>query len=413
MWTMKPTTYLNLVMAVVCLGLSSASADWRAFRGSNSNSAAPEEQIPVTWSVAPDRQKNLAWRVDLPGRGLSSPIVVGDKVVVTCSDGYQNTRIHVLAFATGTGKKLWHRTSWATGRTFCHPTTANATPTPVSDGEAVYALFSSNDLIGMDLDGNFRWFRGLAYDYPKAGNDVGMASSPVVVGDTVVVQVENQGDSFAAGINKYTGETRWRMERPRSANWSSPVVLGGSGGGAAVILQSRSGLVAVAPDTGRELWRFETGSSSMSSSVVDPVRQLILVPEDGLLALKFDAIDKAPAEHWRANKLRLATVSPVLWAGRVFTIKSPAILACGDVETGEVLWQLRLKGQIWSTPVIAGDHLYAINREGLAQVVKLGAGQGEVVAEYDFGEGIDATPAVSDGAYYVRCDKYLWKIAAP
>jgi outer membrane protein assembly factor BamB len=171
--------------------------------------------------------------------------------------------------------------------------------------------------------------------------------------------------------------------------------------------------MAVAAETGRELWRFEEGCSSMSSSVVDPVRQLILVPANGILALKFDAVDQEPAEHWRENKLRLATVSPVLSAGRVYTIKSPAILVCGDVETGDVLWQLRLKGQIWSTPVIAGDHLYAVNRDGLAQVVKLGPERAEVVASHDFGERVDATPAISDGAYYVRCDKYLWKIAAP
>jgi outer membrane protein assembly factor BamB len=241
-----------------------------------------------------------------------------------------------------------------------------------------------------------------------------MASSPVVVGGTVVVQVENQGDSFVAGIDKRTGETRWRIERPRSANWSSPVVLGDrNGGDAVVVLQSRSGLLAVAPDTGRKLWRFEAGCSSMSSSVVDPDRQLILVPADGILALKFDAADQEPAEHWRANKLRLATVSPVACGGRVYTIKSPAILVCGDLETGEVLWQLRLKGQLWSTPVIAGDHLYAINRDGLAQVVKLGPERGEIAATYNFSEGIDATPAVSDGAYYVRCHKYLWKITAP
>ncbi len=120
-----------------------------------------------------------------------------------------------------------------------------------------------------------------------------------------------------------------------------------------------------------------------------------------------------PAERWQSSKLRLATVSPVLDGNRVYTIKSPAILVCADVATGEVAWQMRLEGQTWSTPVVAGGHLYAINRDGLAQVVKLGPDEGTLVSTCEFKETIDASAAVSDGAYYVRSDKHLWKIALP
>ena len=403
-----------LVLLLTALGAAPARPDWPAFRGSDNTFVAPGEQLPVRWSIEPGSEQNLAWRIDLPGRGPSSPIVVGDKVIVTCSDGHQETRLHVLAFDARSGSKLWHRTSWATGRTFCHPTTANAAPTPASDGEAVYAFFSSNDLICIDLDGNFRWFRGLAYDYPKAGNDVGMASSPVVVGDTVVVQVENQGNSFAAGINKHTGETRWRIDRPAASNWSSPVVLpDAAGGSVAVGLQCRSDFSAVNPDTGAELWRFEAACSSMSSSVADTNSGLILVPADGILALRLDEVGRKPAEAWSSNKLRLATVSPVVAGDRVYTIKSPSILVCADVTTGEMQWQMRLQGETWSTPVIAGDHMYVINRDGLAQVVKLGQNEGTLVSTCEFKETIDATAAVADGAYYVRSDRHLWKIALP
>jgi outer membrane protein assembly factor BamB len=266
----------------------------------------------------------------------------------------------------------------------------------------------------VDLDGNFRWYRGLAYDFPTAGNDVGMASSPVVIGDTVVVQVENQGNSFAAGIDKYTGETRWRIERPAASNWSSPLVLSHPAtGSTAVGLQSRSAFTAVDPATGAELWRFDASCSSISSSVADTNRGLILVPADGITALRLESVERKPAESWESNKLRLATVSPVLDGDRVYTIKSPSILVCGDATTGEVRWQMRLKGQIWSTPVIADEHLYAVNRDGLALVVRLGPDEGTLVSTCDFGERIDATAAVAGGGYYVRSDKHLWKIALP
>ena len=170
-----------------------------------SRDAAP----PANWTAT----ENVAWKVDLPGRGPSSPIVVGKKIVVTCSSGVKQDRLHVLCFDAATGNRLWERQFWATGRTLSHPSSANAAPTPASDGELIFAFFSSNDLVCLDLDGNLKWLRGLAYDFPRAGNDVGMSASPTVVGDVVIAQVECQGDSFATGIDKRTGESRWRISR--------------------------------------------------------------------------------------------------------------------------------------------------------------------------------------------------------
>ena len=161
----------------------------------HSNSVSPDAQPPAEWSET----KNVAWKVELPGRGPSSPIVVGDRVIVTCSSGVKQDRLHVLCFDAKDGKRLWERQFWATGRTLSHPASANAACTPASDGKLIFAFYSSNDLACLDLDGNLKWFRGLAYDFPHAGNDVGMSSSPLVVGDVVVAQVECQGDSFAAG----------------------------------------------------------------------------------------------------------------------------------------------------------------------------------------------------------------------
>ena len=123
------------------------------------------------------------------------------------------------------GKLEWEQTFRATGRPFCHPTSANAAPSPASDGQRIFAFFSSNDLACLSLSGELLWYRGLGYDYPKAGNDVGMASSPVVVDGTVIVKVEAQGDSFAAAIDAETGKNLWRIERPQMSNWASPLVI--------------------------------------------------------------------------------------------------------------------------------------------------------------------------------------------
>ena len=203
-----------------------AGADWPQFRGRDGVGVAPNVSLPTKVSGT----ENVAWKAPLPGRGPSSPIVVGDRVFVTCSDGVRQDKLHVLCFDTATGKSRWRRQFWATGRTLSHPTSANAAPTPASDGQRVFAFFSSNDLICLDLDGNLLWYRGLAHDFPKAGNDVGMSSSPVVADGTVIVQVENFGDSFAAGLDAATGETRWRTERSAQSNWCSPAVMRGADG---------------------------------------------------------------------------------------------------------------------------------------------------------------------------------------
>src|SRR5262249_10342798 len=141
------------------------------------------------------------WKADLPGRGVSSPVVVGSRVFVTASSGTRQDRLHVLAFDASSGKSLWRRTLWATGPTSSHPKTAMAAPTPASDGRHLVALFATNDLACLDLDGNILWLRSLHEEHPGATDGRGLASSPLIAGTTVVVQVECQNLSFAAGID--------------------------------------------------------------------------------------------------------------------------------------------------------------------------------------------------------------------
>ena len=184
---------------------------------------------PIEWDA--ESGKNIAWKADLPGRGRSGPILVAGRVFVTASSGEPENRLHVICVAADSGKRLWQREFWATGRTQCHPSSAVAAPTPASDGKYSYAFYASNDLACLDLDGNLIWYRGLAYDYPDAGNDVGMSSSPVVSGDCVIVQIECQADSFVAALgSRYGRNTLERIERPqRAAAWCSPTIVPAQG----------------------------------------------------------------------------------------------------------------------------------------------------------------------------------------
>jgi outer membrane protein assembly factor BamB len=394
-------------LVIVAIFPVAAAADWLRFRG-DSTSSAPGERPPTRWNV--ETGENIAWKAELPGRGTSSPIVVRDNVIVTASSGPRDARLHVLSFDATTGKRRWERQFWATGRTLHHPMTAVATNSPVSDGERIFAFYSSNDLVCLNIDGSLLWFRGLAYDYPAAGNDAGMASSPVVSGPTVIVQIESQGESFAAGLDKYTGEDRWRIKRKPLPTWSSPVVMSDSNGREIVLLQSAAELTAHDPATGAELWSYASNTDGITSSVVDKDRVYLPTAGSGLRALQLSD-GTSPSVVWTQNKLNYGAASPVLCEGKIYTINQAGVLNCGQASNGDMLWQLRLKGAFWSTPLAAGGNLYAGNQEGEVQVVLLDEKKGKLVNTNVMDEPLLASPAVANGALYYRTESRLWKVA--
>ncbi len=398
------------VAALACIVLVGAfgAADWPQFRGASSNSVSRDAAPPTHWSDT----ENIAWKVELPGRGPSSPIVVGKKVIVTCSSGVKQDRLHVLCFDVATGERLWERQFWATGRTLSHPSSANAAPTPASDGELVFAFYSSNDLVCLDLDGNLKWLRGLAYDFPQAANDTGMSSSPIVVGDVVIAQVECQGDSFATAVDKRTGETRWRIPRPREASWSSPAVMrGATPADDAVLLQSPTQLTAHDPATGKQLWAYKTACDGISSATAS--NGVVYVASKGMTALK--PASPEPEILWNAPTLQPGAASTIVDGDNLFAVNRAGVLVCANTADGQVRWRVRLDGEFWGTPTLVANRLYCVGYKGAAQVVEVSAdgSRGEIVGKGQFEGSIQSSPAIADGALYVRSDKFLWKIAAP
>lgn len=405
---MKPArttaTYLTLAAAVVWLF---AGGDWLHFRGSDTNSVSNEKNLPVTF----DDNKNVAWKVPLPGRGPSSPIVVAGRVVVTSASGPKQDRLHVLCFDARTGKLRWERQLWATGHLVFNAYGGVAAPTPASDGRLIFAFFASNDLACFDLEGNLKWYRGLGHDWPAVRNDLGMASSPLVLGRTVIAQLDTPGDSFVAGIDTESGQTRWRIEREKGAIWASPTVLRGKTREEdLVLLQSRSRLSAHHPHTGKLVWEYEAQCHSISSVTTSGDR--VYLPAWGLHALQFDPATRSVKLLWyRKDRLSSSDQSPVVHDGRTYTIQSKSILSCGDAASGKRLWQLRLKGTIWASPVLADGRLYCVNHRGLVQVVELGQ-KGKQSDAGQLDGGVLATPAVADGAIYFRSNQHLWKVTS-
>lgn len=380
--------------------------DWPQFRGARSDGVAPDARVPSQLDA-----QSVAWSVDLPGRGLSSPVIIGDRVFVTATSGSKQDRLHVLCFNLGDGSLRWERQFWATGRTMTHEKISGATPSPASDGERIYALFSSNDCLALDFDGNLIWYRGLGRDYPNASNSLGMSSSLVVADGVVVAQVENDSESFTAGLDAKDGANRWKLDRPKKANWTSPSLIRGADGKTRVVLQSSRGLAVVEPATGRTVWSYDEGASTVPSSTVSDGR--LYVPSQGLTVLEPGTDGQPPKQIWRSGQLRPGTSSPLVLGSRVFTLNDGGILSCADAADGRRLWQLRLKGPFSATPVSAGGLLYCVNENGLVQVVDPAKPEGVVVSELDLGQAIIGTPSIASDSLFVRSDGRLWRIGRP
>jgi outer membrane protein assembly factor BamB len=395
---MKQITLITLLGSLSVLH----AGDWTQFRGPQGNGVSDEIGLPTTLSG-----KNLKWKVEMPGRGLSGALVLGKNILVTCSSGTTQNRLHILCLNAKDGSLKWHRQFWATGRTMCHNKTSVAAPTPCSDGKFIYAVFSSNDVICLDLNGNLQWLRGLTVDYANVSNSLGMASSPVVSGNVVVVQVENDSESYTLGLNKNSGVNLWRLDRPKAANWTSPVLLRSG----LVALQSKKGVTAIRTADGSKVWSYDGGASTIPSSSVSA--GVLYIPSHGITALKLNQADitNTPEQLWQSSRLSPSTASPLVLGDKVFTVNRAGVLTAGNIKSGDRLWQLRLKGPFSATPVAAGKYLYFFNEAGLMQVVDTTAKEGEIVGKLNLDDQILGSPAVGGGAIYVRTNTKIYKVA--
>ncbi|MFO0847399.1 MAG: PQQ-binding-like beta-propeller repeat protein [Gemmataceae bacterium] len=394
-------------VAVIALSLAfagpAAAGDWPQFRGPNGSAVSDETNLPVKF----DRKtgEGVSWSAPLPGRGVSSPVVAGGAVYVTCSSGTRDDRLHVLAFDAATGKPRWHRQLAATGLTYCHPKTCMAAPTPVADASAVYALFATGDLVAFDAAGNQLWYRSIVGDYPTVTNQVGMASSPVLAGDKLIVPMENDGESFLAAVDTRTGRNVWKASRPKGVNWSSPTVREADGR-REVLFAGNGGLSAYDADTGNRVWGYVPAAGSIPTPTL--VGDLLLHASGGVTAIK---LGEKPAEAWKA-RLSTGMTSPLAYQGRVYAANpTTGQIACADLKSGKVLWQERAKGPFSASPVAADGKLYVINETGTLTVLKLGDTP-EVLGVSELSEEGLATPAISGGGLFLRGEKTLIRVGS-
>lgn len=394
---------LASIFLLLCASLSRAE-DATQFRGPGGLGVSKEKNLPVEWS----KKDGIRWKADLPGKGLSNPVIANGRVYVTAAAAYEQKRQVVLCFDVKTGKKLWERQVWGTGTTLCHPKTNMAAPTPVTDGDRVYALFATGDFVCYDKDGDLVWYRSLVTDYPTVGNNVGAAASPTIWGDLLLLCMDNAGESFAAGIDKFSGENRWRVARTRGINWASPLVIQ-NGNEPEVIFHSSKGVDAHDPSTGKKKWSAPSIRNAGYSTLTFSNGALFMASEK-FTSLKIPKAGAEPEVRWQSLKLKPGYCSPIAHDGHVYVVHGNGVATCADANTGEIVWTHRSEGTFTASPLLADGKLYFVNEAGVTTVLQAGGKEAKLLSTNAIEDTILASPVASDGAIFLRSDSALYCI---
>jgi outer membrane protein assembly factor BamB len=386
------------------------SDDWPGWRGPAGTGITSETNLPVSWSAT----DKVRWKVPLEGAGVSSPVVVGERVFLTASDGRLNDQLHITCYDRNKGHLLWHVKLFGSALSDGQYAPGGmAVPTPAADAKRLYALFGTGDLVCLDHDGKPVWIRSLAQEYGPFRNRWGMAASPLLVGDLLVIQVDHWGESYLLGIDAATGANRWRTVRGASVNWSTPL---------AVRVKGRTQIIATGTyqvkgydaKDGSELWSVRGLEMQCIPSPVTENGMVYAVSgrKNFTLAIKLDGQrGDLTKSHliWKAKAGATYVPSPVCYESRYYYVEDTGIANCLDARTGKPLWRERLNGQFHASLVAGDGKVYFTSMEGAVSVVKAGK-EFELLSRNEMGETIMASPAVSGGQLFLRGDKHLFCI---
>ena len=440
---------LCIVIALLC---SSADADWLRFRGPNGTGVA-ESGAPVTFGEG----ENLRWKAKLPGRGVSSPIVVGDKVLVTCYSGYgmggENERIedlkrHLVCVDRASGEIDW-KSSVAAAQPedpfegIGVPRHGYASHTPVSDGTHVYAFFGKSGVYAYDLDGNELWNKSVGTDSGPRG--WGSSASPIVHGDSVIVNASDEAQSLV-WLDKESGEEKYRAG-PADALvdvWGTPVLME-TPNGPEVVVSASGEVLGLNAATGKLSWYAVGGTTGPRASALAGNGIVYVMNGSrrgvGGVAVKVGGSKDVSESHtlWK-TQASVDYATPVLHDGHLYSVGGGGVLTCLNAESGERVFQKRLatgetvsdddgggrrrggggmrrgqggpptNGGDYASPVLADGRIYVTTDSGTIYVVAASP-EFELLATNDMSfdsSGFGGTPAVSDGQLFLRSHTHLY-----
>jgi outer membrane protein assembly factor BamB len=379
-----------------------------------------ETNLPLTWGGKDNA--NVLWKVPLPGveanagqdQNQSSPVVAGGKVFVTASywpggkpDPKAHPEHHVVCYRAADGKPLWDAKVEPGPWLFADLRGGYTAPTPAVDGERVYVVFGSSVIAALDLDGKPVWRKEVV----PFKFDVALAASPVLFGDTVILQCDElDAKSRLIAFDKKTGAVMWEEPRPKVGFAHSTPVVATIGGKPQLLVSASNAIQGVDPTNGKVIWWCDAKGDTVS-----PVFGGDLVYCDSGRGGPGFAVDPTGMENvtkshlkWTIQQLPEGLSSPVIVGDYLYRLHSPATLKCIKLTTGEVMFTETLVGvSTSSSPVATADgHLYLASA-GKSYVLKAGS-KVDILATNDLGDAGPASPAVADGKLFLKGRKWLF-----
>jgi len=426
-----------LCLLLTCAALFAADDDWPRWRGPHDDGMARGD-APVEWSDT----KNIAWRVPIPGRGHSSPVVWANKIFLTTAvpaaeapaasaapqrpgrgpgGGAGAGREHkfvVLCLDRRTGKTLWERVAKAaTPHEGYHNRYGSfASNSPVTDGQHLYAFFGSRGLYKYDLEGNLVWQK----DFPpmRMRNQFGEGSATVLDGDGLYLKFDQEEGSYLLALDKRTGKELWRVDRDELSSWSAPLVVDYNGRKQVVVSASNK-VRSYEAATGKLIWE----CAGLGSNVIPaPVRlgDVVYVMsghrEPNLLAIRLGGegtLTGTDAIRWANDRGNSYSASPVLHDNKLYFVTDSGMLSCLNARTGEAYYrQQRLPKpySFKSSPVGASGKLYLATENGDVVVVKMGETYEVLAVNTLTDQMFIATPVIAGGSLYLRGPEALYCI---
>jgi outer membrane protein assembly factor BamB len=418
---MSPTTQTPLLLivtlagSIVALAAEPAVPSWPEFRGPTGQGLA-EGPGPRKWS----RDAGIGWKVALPARGWSSPVISNGKIILTGAwKNGESTILSAFALDAASGRTIWNLdlfTPTAAETAALHGKNSLASSTAIIDAGIVYAHFGHMGTAALHLDdGQVVWKKQVAYK-PMHGN----GGSPVIVGDLLVVNADAEVDPTVVAFNKKDGSIAWRTPREQKVrstfSFSTPVVV--RNGDRTEILSAGSGMIgAYAPADGKLLWKvtYGEGYSVVPRPVVADGMAYVAtgynIPK--LLAIRLgDATGDVTKTHlvWEATRRMPKTPSMIITGGQVLVLDDTGTLSGLDARTGAIAWTKKLPGNYSASPILTGNTLYAVTEDGVCYVVQISPSGAEILTEVDMAERTLASPVLLGGALYLRTEEHLWKI---
>jgi len=352
----------------------SQTGSWTEFRNGGQSTATGS--YPKEWS----QSKGIAWEQELIGYGQSTPVILDGKVYVTSVQGPMKEACRIVCYDINSGKELWSEQLDAVTKSESNYMHSRAAPTPLIDDRGVYAFFEGGNLAALKHDGSTLWERDLNKKYGPFKNNHGLGGSPSQSAGLIFLNLEHSGPSCLLAIDKQTGKTRWKVERPSGNSWTSPIVIQGEES-SSVVVSSAGAVTAYDATSGKELWSVDgLEGNSVLSPTYDGLHLLIgaRLPEFGsnsiasksnlCLQLKSGQFEV----QWRAKKVFSDYASPVVADDCVYYLSKAGILSCLDLETGDSHYMKRLGVECWATPLVADGHVYFFGKKGETVVIRSG-----------------------------------------